>query len=311
MVIDKNLAKDLGRILFWYPLRGLVCALPLPFAYRLGGLLGLVHNALTRPAARQAMRATLSRALAVAPEMAGRLLIRNHQNHLRNTLELLKYPALVRRNNADTISRMEGLGELQAALAEGRGVLVATAHYGAKQLLQVALPAAGFTVCQLNYHAPPERLTYVQRAVAQRLRRGIESSLRVTFIPARGHLRRAVECLQQGHVLIVAGDGSGVEEHRTASDRTFPFLGGSLRVPTGIASLAERMHAPVVPAFVVREGWRHRILLGPILRSGQGRDLLADYIALLERRVRERPDLWEFWEEFERAQQSEKPVPAR
>src|SRR5204863_894329 len=71
---------------------------------------------------------------------------------IRNELEVLRY----RRLDARTIDRtcvLEGGEHLDAALARGRGAIVATAHFGAHQLVMPALGYRGYVMHQLS--APP------------------------------------------------------------------------------------------------------------------------------------------------------------
>lgn len=300
MIIHKNWVKDAGRLVFWYPIRWLVLAMPPSFVYVLGGVFGKIDTIISGGRRRMLVLENLRAGLGIDRRTAQGLFLRSCQDHARNNLEFLRYPSIVRSGQIAPIAEVEGLDHLRNAMSGGRGVILATAHFGAKQLLQVVLPMLGFQVTQLNYHAPPDKLTFVQRQVSQRLRMRIESCLSARFLSVRGSLRKAFECLKNGEILILAADGSGVAEHMDRNYHPVSFLGTHVLLPTNFAVLAEKTSATVVPVFVVREGGRHRVVFEQPLSSSPDcpADLARAFGRILEKHIRARPELWEFWEEF-------------
>ena len=292
-----NLVKDACRILFWYPLRWLVQALPFGALYAAGGWLGRADFFLSGRGRIARMERNLAGALRCDRRAARRILLQNLQGHVCDMLEFMKYPQINPSNVRRRVS-LEGAEHLDAALRSGRGVLLCTAHFGAKQMLQVGLGHAGYRVNQINYHLEGDALSWVQKNVAQRQRIRIEQRIPCRFLSAKAFLGPAFRCLKAGEVLIVAADGAGRKEDMDDSFRPYPFLGRTMRFPTNYVSLAQRTGAALVPAFAVREGARHRVVIHPPLDAGGG-DAVAQYVQLLETYVRKHPDLWEFWEEFE------------
>jgi len=296
MKAAKNLAKDLGRVAFWFPFRWAVQALPLRAAPALGAFLGRGDRLLSGRRRVGRMRDNIAAGLNVEPRRAEEILLANLQSHAINMIEFMKYPQL----NAHNCRRLvvwDGREHLDTALARGRGVMLCTGHFGAKQALQVALGHAGYRVNQINYHLEPDQLSFVGRRVAQRQRLRIEERIPCRFISARGSLRGAFRCLQDNEILIVAADGVGVPELMDSSFRPFPFLGKTMRFPVNYVSLAKRTGAALIPVFCVRTGWRHRIVFHPPLAGDDAR-VAEQYVSLLEQYVRQFPHLWEFWEEF-------------
>ncbi|MDD5677971.1 MAG: lysophospholipid acyltransferase family protein [Kiritimatiellae bacterium] len=297
MIAHRNIIKDFGRVLFWYPLRWIVLILPFGLVYRLCGLLGRLEYALSGRRQTDRMRQNIERAFGCSPTKADAILRRNVENHAMNMMEFLKYPQ-VNPRNCSSLVVWEGREHLDAALTKGRGVVLCTAHFGAKQILQVALGHAGYRVNQINYHLEGDRLSFVQKNVAQRNRMRIEARIPCRFISAGRFLRAAFRCLHANEILIVAADGAGRKENMDDSFHPFPFLGRTMLFPTNYVELARRTGAVLAPVFAIREQAHHRIVFFPPLDTETG-DPVRQYIALLERHVRQYPHLWEFWEEFE------------
>lgn len=293
----QNLVKDIGRILFWYPFRWVVQALPFRAVRPMGAALGYGDRVLSGGARIRRMRRNIAGAFGGDLRFARRVLLANLQNHAMNMIEFMKYPQVNARNCGRLVA-WEGREHLDAALAQGRGVVLCTAHFGAKQVLQVALGHAGYRVNQINYHLEGDRLSFVQKNVAQRNRLRIEARIPCRFISAGGFLRAAFRCLHANEILIIAADGAGRKEDMDDSFRPFPFLGRKMLFPMNYVELARRTGAVLMPVFAIREKARHRIMFHPPLNAETG-DPVRQYVSLLERHVRQHPHLWEFWEEFE------------
>jgi phosphatidylinositol dimannoside acyltransferase len=293
----KNAAKDLGRLFFWYPFRWLVLAMPPQAIPLAGALMGRLDLLLSGRGRTTRMSRNIATALNLDESAARRVLLANLANHAMNMLEFLRYPRMDAARCARAVD-WEGREHLDAALAQGRGVVLCTAHFGAKQLLQVALGHAGYAVNQINYHLPESNLSWAQARVSQRWRRRIEESIPCRFISAGAFMRDAFRCLRRNELLIVAADGAGIRELMDDSFQPRRFLGRAMRFPTNYVSLAARTGAALLPVFAVRDGRRHRLVFHPPL-AAEGEQAVRDYVALLENHVRRRPDLWEFWEEFQ------------
>lgn len=300
MIPRPNLLKDLGRLFFWYPVRMAVEALPLLAVYHLGSALGRLDLWASGGRRSKTMAANLMAGLGVDQGRAREIVAANLMNHARNVLELIQYPRITPAN-LDRYVSFEGLEHLDAALKKGRGVILATAHYGAKQMLQAGLGHKGYKLTQLHMHLEQGELTWVQKEVAQKFRRRIERSIPCAFVSTQGFARPALECLKRGEILIIAADGIGVRKFMQRGYQPFTLLGQSMLMPVTWPGLVEKTGAAVLPAFAVRAGHRQRVVIEEELAPSQGgMDLVAAYARVLERRLRDRPDLWEFWEEFDR-----------
>jgi lauroyl/myristoyl acyltransferase len=298
MLTRPDIVKDIGRILFWYPFRWCVSPLPFSALYRLGTVLGSLDFRLSKQKRITKMIGNLSENTVGGCE-AMSVILENFQNHSRDNLEFLKYPRLSPASIGEYVL-LDGAHILDQELKRGKGVILATAHFGAKQALQVGLGHNGYKVSQIHFHMSAEELTFVQKNVAQRFRKKIEEKIPVKFMAAEGFMRGAYECLRKGEILLVAADGIGLKAHMNESYAPFDFLGRKMLFPTGMASLAKRTGAAIVPVFTVREGAKHRLAFEPALNVALEEPAIVNgYVRVLETYVRRYPALWEFWEEFD------------
>jgi KDO2-lipid IV(A) lauroyltransferase len=96
------------------------------------------------------------------------------------------------------------------------------------------------------------------------------------------------------------GDLVGILLDQNARGIFVDFFSRPASTSTGLALIARRSGAPVVPAFIVREASdRHRILIQPPVDMARSRDLGADVTvntarctAVIERMVRAYPEQW-------------------
>lgn len=299
MIAGSSRLKDGARLIFWFPVRWMIQLLPFRAAYLFGGILGDMDYLLSGRQRILSMARNIASALGIPMEPARRIVRQNLRNHLRNTLELIKYPGL-NRDSIQPYLTFQGLAHLEKAMGQGRGVVLMTAHFGAKQFLQVALGLEGYPLNQINYHMNGSRLSPVQIRISQRQRIAIEDALPIHFISAGKFLRPVFDCLKNKEILIIAGDGSGIRSMMNSSYLPFDFLGARMKFPTLIVRLARKTGSPILPTFVFRKGAAHTVAFFPPLdtRTLDDQVVLKDYICLLERHIGTHPSLWEFWEEF-------------
>lgn len=300
MIPHRNLLKDIGRLFFWYPVRWVLLLLPFSSMYRVGTLLGYINYLFSGSAIIITMRRNISEALGYSERESANIIRRNLQNHLVNVLEFIKYPQ-INKNSIRTYLTVDGISTLDNELKKGKGVILATAHFGAKQFMQVGLGLMGYKLNQVHYHMNRHELTLIQRKVSQKMRRNIEDKIPASFIAAGSFIRPAYRCLKNNEVLIVAADGIGMPEHMSRGYLPIPFLGKEMLFPSNMLALAERTGATILPAFVARqEGSHHRLIIENPLHTcpGHPEKSLRDFALRLEKYVITYPYQWEFWEEF-------------
>ena len=237
---------------YWHPFKRLIQALPLPralaLARGLGSLLGRVPNARLHGMAEAARLVP-----GVPADPAARLALAREAliQFCQTDLEVLYFPRLTPAITAAHV-RIEGRQRLDAALAQGRGVMLAFGHYGANQMVMPAVGHAGYRMCQLSAPATTlnEKLPEARSAAVRRtreLRWAHEQTLPVTHVNIFGGLKEAIACLRGGHVLGVAVDGGGGGKRAAV-----PFLGRTAAFSLGPMELAGRTGCVVLPCCMER-----------------------------------------------------------
>jgi KDO2-lipid IV(A) lauroyltransferase len=203
--------------------------------------------------------------------------------------EFARFP----RHTARTIEEVivyDGLENYQAAAARGKGVLYLTAHVGAWELSSFSHSLHGFPLAYVNRPLDNPRVD----ALANRYRslggnRPIDRRVAARAILEELAKGNAVGILMDQNVL----DGDG--------NVFVPFFGVPASTTAGLARIALRTHAAVVPVFVLwDEGKRkYRLRFEPameLVRTGDDeRDVVentARFTKAIEDVIRRYPDQW-------------------
>lgn len=263
-----------------------VSALPPRLAGAAGRGLGAVIGSVLRYRRRDAEEA-LRRALPRLSASDRRRILNAMYRHLgSNVIEMLRLEKAGRAYVADNLE-WSGREHLDAARAQGRGVLMLSAHTGNWELGITALPALGYPASVV-----------VKRIRVSRINARIER-IRTLFglrvLPSQGAYRDCLRALRRNEVL-----GFVLDQNRTVYDGIFvEFFGRPACTSPGLAHMAAISGAPVVPAFMQRlNDGRHRYNIRPPLPPPSGRDpdALAEatqrYCREIEDFIRQHPEQW-------------------
>jgi lauroyl/myristoyl acyltransferase len=234
---DVNRLKYLAYLLA----AGAVQRVPLPLAYRIAAFAGTVAFYIT-PARRRVVVSNLAHVL---PNADVHTLTRTAGSIYRSValyyVDLLSIPRLNVGALRRTRVREHGYGHLADALAAGRGVIIATVHYGCPEVALQAARAWGIEILVLTEPIEPPDLS----ALFDRLRASHGHSF-VTAGLAGG--KQALRVLRRGGAVLLAVDrdiqGHGVE---------VPFFDALAVMPVGAIELARRTGAAIVPAISHRQ----------------------------------------------------------
>jgi len=212
------------------------------------------------------------------------------RNTFRNYYDLFRLPHLPG-EELEKLIVVYGEEHLRAALAAGRGAILAAAHFGNVELMTRASAIRHYQITGVAEHVQPEKL--YRYLLAQR------SSGGVHLVPIDGSLKAIFRALRANELVGLAADrdvsGTGI---------TVPFFGAPANLPAGYVSLALRTGAPVLPIFIVRqpEG-RFVIQIEPPLalansgdRERDVRSGVAQMVAVLERYIGQYPEQWTFYQ---------------
>jgi KDO2-lipid IV(A) lauroyltransferase len=200
---------------------------------------------------------------------------------------------------------LTGVEYVEQARREGRGVVLASAHYANPEFAVQGLAAAGINVFALVEPLEPPQLGRLMYSLRNRHGHHYEP---VSF----GGVKRAMEWLRGGGVVAILVDRDiqkrGVE---------LEFCGANARFPTGAVDLALRTNSMLLPGWVRRESaYKVRAAIGPpleLVRTGDHDDDLrintARLLALFEQHLKRDPGQWSvldrIWPEEEAARPSE------
>jgi KDO2-lipid IV(A) lauroyltransferase len=186
-------------------------------------------------------------------------------------------------------AEIRGLEHLEKALAEGKGALIVTAHYGHWELMLRAVGAAlpGMEVTAVGRKQPN---AYIQRMVSRRRNLGGSP-------PLAQDARSILRALRRNATIGLLADHYLSRRH---GGLLLPFLGTPAWSNPGPATLSLRTGCPLLLAHTHRlSGSRHRIELEPLLALPTGSERQANIAALtsrineeIGRLIRRHPEHW-------------------
>jgi len=154
-----------------------------------------------------------------------------------NLMETLRVWTHGRADNLALVRQVRGREHLQAALAQGRGAIVAAPHYGNWELLIEYL--ASLAPFSLVYRVP-------EKAAGDVFLRRARAGANVTLVPAESTAMRPLfRALKAGELVGITPD----QQPKLGAGVFAPFFGRQALTLTLIPKLAERSGAPVLLAW--------------------------------------------------------------
>ena len=193
------------------------------------------------------------------------------------------------RSNVENFVTYDGVENLDRALvlAQKRGVIVLTAHYGNFELLPLAHSIYGYPLAMVHR---PLRNPVIDQQIRRR-----RTSFGAEIVERKQAGLAIVKYLRQKWHVAVALD-------LDVRDGVFvDFFGTKACTSDGVARIAMAMRTQVVPAFMVRDGdrARHRITVLPAMemvatrdREESARENTQRMTAAIEMMIRRHPDHW-------------------
>ena len=264
----------------------LVRVFPLAMVRAFGERVGLTFHLLDSAHVRIAV-ANLKAAFPQRPDTECRAIAKSTFKHFgRLLLELLKYSSLGREEQLACVE-WEGEQHVRLALAQRKGVLFCTGHFGfwEQQALAHALKFEPMAVMARPLDNPK----------LHALLESIRASNGNPILYRRGAVRKALRLLAEGK-----GVGILIDQHMTSADAvTVDFFGRPAATTSTLAALALRTGAPVIPLFTLPlPGGRYRMIYEhpveppPSDTPDAVRELTQRCTDVLEMYVRRHPELW-------------------
>ena len=185
--------------------------------------------------------------------------------------------------------KIDGYHHLKKAYEKGRGVLVLTAHLGNWELLSVL---AGMFELPMSSVVRPLDFEPLDHYI-----HNLRSRYGGKMIPKQRSIRKIIRCLARGEAVYLLMDQNVDWYEGVFVD----FMGHRACTNKGMALLALKTGAPVVPVFMIREKSGLRAEFGPEVVTVKTGDRQKDieintqeYNRVIENVIRRYPDQW-FW----------------
>ena len=202
------------------------------------------------------------------------------------------------RGRAQSLAKLvdiRGREHLDAALAEGKGAIVCTAHFvsGAFSLLQ----ASGFPVTTIGRWAHNySPMSSVERRFWHLVsaRRLLHHRQRPMIEPMPGSIHVAAQAavaLRANEVVTISSDAAPLDADLTRTVE-MPFLGRQARLLPGVVTLARLTGAPVLMVFARRlADYRHQVLeiSPPVPMEGETVTAFGRCVAAIDAAIRANP----------------------
>ena len=263
-----------------------VSRMPRPVALAIGGWLGTLVFWFA-PQQRRLACQHLRDSLPLTDEHSTHTIAKQCFQHLGKTaVEFMQFPRLDNKHIQRYVT-FEGIEHVEQALAQGKGAIVLTGHFGNWELLAASISA---TVAPLTPIVRELRSPRLNALVSHyRKKAGYATIDRDTGI------RQALQCLRRNELLGIVADVD-----TTVSGVFVDFFGRRAYTPYSPVALALKTGAVILPTFIIRQpDGSHRAIIEPPLAlkrtSTKERDLFVNtqqFTKIIESYIRQYPAQW-------------------
>jgi KDO2-lipid IV(A) lauroyltransferase len=231
------------------------------------------------------------------PEKDMKELIRIAKGVYRNlaitAAEFFSLPSITRENVHEWVE-MEGLEHFEAGVARGKGLLTIIAHFGNWELMPVTFPFF------LRFPTKTSYIVYrpLDSPILDNMVEYVRTINGHEMIPKGGSGKRIMTLLKENHAIAILSD----QNVSTREGVFVDFFGRPACTGVGLAVLALRSRAPILPMFMARQkSGKYKFIMKPLIEISETgdyeRDILENtqrFTKVVEDVVREYPDQW-FW----------------
>jgi KDO2-lipid IV(A) lauroyltransferase len=197
----------------------------------------------------------------------------------------MRYPERIRK-----LVTIEGLEYLDKALAQGKGVVAVSAHFGSFPLLLSRISLEGYKIHSMLRHMRDAGLDKLFEKKRDMMRVGS-----VYTQPRAACVNDSLRVLRNNEILFVQ-----LDQNFGTAGVFVDFFGLKAATATGPIIFSMRTGAPIVPMFICRlKGPRHKIIIEPEVPFQQGLDkeatvlkMVQDLTTLIERYICKYPHEW-------------------
>jgi KDO2-lipid IV(A) lauroyltransferase len=185
---------------------------------------------------------------------------------------------------------VEGVENFQAGIAKGKGMLSIVAHFGNWELMTIAGPM----------YLKPMYIVYrpLDNHVIDNIVEYVRTMQGNDMIPKGGSGKRIMELLRENNLIGILSDQNVAHYEGVFVD----FFGRTACTGVGLAVMAMRSGAPVLPAFMARQkSGKYKFIIKPTIEAvctdNYENDLVVNtqrFTKIIEEVIREYPDQY-FW----------------
>ncbi len=263
-----------------------ISAIPRPLAYALSQGIAAVSYLSYRTAVDN-VKGNLMKALPSMPERdISALTLRLFMNYSKNLVDYGMFTGLNKSNIIGKIVSFDGKKNLSAALAMGKGVILLTAHLGNWELGGIFFGSYGLKVNVVTVQDNNARIDEVRRTYREQ-----HNVNTITIGDSPFSTLEMLRALNNGEVIAMLIDRyqEGLDYLET------DFFGRAARFPRGPFALSRLTGAPIIVAFVVKDGDGYRgIVEKPLVVKHEQEevDVLGKAVQSLEQQIVKYPDQW-------------------
>jgi KDO2-lipid IV(A) lauroyltransferase len=218
-----------------------------------------------------------------------RIAKRTFQNLGMMAIEFFRIPVLEKEDFKKKVS-VEGLDEALKLLEMKKGGLLLVGHFGNWELMGFMSKVIGNPILAI---AKPIKQKRIDQWIT-----GIRKVAGLELIPPENASQKVIQALSHNRLIGILIDQRAKRSRGVWAD----FFGKKVPTHPGLAVLALKTGAPVVPVFMIRDGFqKHRLMIKEPLKLIQTGDFKKDVEAntqlfndTLESMIRQYPDQW-FW----------------
>ena len=212
---------------------------------------------------------------------------RAFQNFGMMAIEFFRIPGMNTEDFKKKVS-FEGLDEALKLLEKKKGGLLLIGHFGNWELMALMSKVIGNPILVI---AKPINQKGVDRWITE-----IRKVTGLELIPPENATQKVVQALSQNRLVGILIDQRAKRSRGVWAD----FFGRKVPTTPGLAVMAMRSGAPVVPVFIVRDGFqKHRLLIKEPIELVLTGDIQKDveintqrFTDTLEAMIRQYPDQW-------------------
>jgi KDO2-lipid IV(A) lauroyltransferase len=215
---------------------------------------------------------------------------RSFQNLGMTAIEFFRIPGMDTEAFKKKVS-IEGLDQALKILEKGKGALLLIGHLGNWELMGLMSKVIGNPIMVIA--KPVKKNRWVDRLITE-----IRNEAGLEVISPEKASRKVIKALSQNRVVGILIDQRAKRSEGVWAD----FFGRKAPTTPGLAVLAMKTGAPVIPVFMIRDGFqKHRLLIKEPLELVKTGNIKKDVEAntqlfnhTVEWIIRQYPDQW-FW----------------